>query len=495
MTHNRLFTETGQAVPTAVQPEEGRITLALQLSASLKHLEKHITLLPEPYPCCMLFFTLAAEGKEACVFIVRRATLEAAWREGATRVRQWAWVRKLNAVDLRIDWLHEITELGNRIPLLRQLGSASAWALADHDLEYAELLPPMELSNIGQTILDTRLKTCASTHDTPAGAPANLLLRLQGLHIDRNGVQTALPQTQNPQYLPPRPIEPWRPFTPALHMLCQQQQREGNWLNVVGCDHLGMMYALLLAQRHVVKTTLTHAMLVQAIDHAMAYLQKSIATLLLRTHAAHIEQAMCLLIFTRYLSSRNGCGAFPDLIDHMERLAKKLRSCANSASPHSKPWISLALGAFEQCKTHVNCQPIISVTFRTGPAGECTPESAFRPFCKSPTTNHQSDNDFHDDGFGNQRWQAISIAESSLLNPCHDALLDKYYMRWTLTHRHFYYRQVNGSSGPGWPSFAPTSREQAAFLALTPACDLASNCRTAAQLLLTAFATYKLFNP
>lgn len=497
LTRKPHLTETRQAVLAKIdiQPEEVSITLALQLSTSLRYLEAHITLLPEPYSCCMLFFTVTAEGQDACVFIVRRHTLEAAWREGATRVRQWAWVRQLRAVDLRIDWPHEISVIASRIPWLCQLDSASAWALADEDLEYAELLPPMELSNVSQATLHTRLKTWVPTNNVPAATPANLLLRLQGLHVDSNGVQTVLPRTQNAQRTPPLPIDPWQPFIPTVHMLCLQQQRDGNWLNVMGCDHLGMIYALLLAQRHVAATEPAHAMLTQAIDRAIAYPGKNIDSLLLRTETAHIEQAMRLLVYTRYISSRHGGHDSPHLMDRMARLAENLSARESTASVHAKPWTSLALDAFDQYRIHVTNATGQSPGFTTRLADELSPEPILDAFLMLPPINRNNDDDFYADGFDNQRWQAIAIAEISLLNPCDGALRDKHYLRWALAHRHFYCREVNGSSGPGWPSLGPLSREQAVLLSLAPGSDLVSNCSAAALLLLTAFSTFKLFNP
>lgn len=202
------LTETGPPlqVKSDMQPVQTRITLSQQLSAGLRHLEQHITLLPEPYACCILFFTVSAPGEDACVFFVRRVTLEAAWREGSTRVRQWAWVRKLNAVELRIDWPQEILVITGPLPPPVQGSRASAWALADDDLEHAELISPRDLPHASQALLDIQLKNWVAPGDSPAVAPVNLLLRLQGLDICSNGVQTALTGgSPLPPGMPPRP--------------------------------------------------------------------------------------------------------------------------------------------------------------------------------------------------------------------------------------------------------------------------------------------------
>ena len=52
--------------------------LSQQLANGLEYLARHMVLLPEPYPGCILFFTVAAENKAASVFPVRATTLEAA---------------------------------------------------------------------------------------------------------------------------------------------------------------------------------------------------------------------------------------------------------------------------------------------------------------------------------------------------------------------------------------------------------------------------------
>ena len=96
---------------------EAESMLSQQLANGLEYLARHMVLLPEPYPGCILFFTVSAENKVASVFHVRATTLEAAWREGATRVRQWAWARKRDEVDLRIDWAQDITPLKADSPL------------------------------------------------------------------------------------------------------------------------------------------------------------------------------------------------------------------------------------------------------------------------------------------------------------------------------------------------------------------------------------------
>lgn len=334
MISKRHSTAAGQALPTqsAMRPGETRVTLSLQLSASLQHLKQRITLLPEPYSCCVLFFTVSAQGAQACVFFVRRSTLEAAWREGTTRVRQWAWARKLSAVELRIDWPSEIVVIGSHIPPLCQLGAASAWALADDNLEHAELIPSLELSPASQGRLDTRLKQSVAAPMFPQLAEVNLLLRLQGLHIAEDGVHIEAQPAQAMDALPP-PAPAAMPLPRAQVPLCEHQQQGGDATQGFGCDRLCVTYALMLTQHHITETELAQDDVIQAIERAFTCVEKNIDGLRMRDDAAYIEQTMCLLIFTRYISSRNTDGAFNNLIQHMERLAQHLAAIKRNPAP------------------------------------------------------------------------------------------------------------------------------------------------------------------
>lgn len=313
---------TAHAAQSAIRPDPPRTTLSLQLSASLQHLEQRITLLPEPYSCCVLFFTVAAQGARTGVFFVRRSTLEAAWREGTTRVRQWAWARQLSAVELRIDWPDEIVVIGSRMPPLGQWGPASAWAVADDDLEHAELIPSLELSNASEGGAQAHLNQSVAAPSFPLLAEVNLLLRLQGLHIGEDGVRTELPEVAPAQHLP-LPARPSK--TPPLQF-CAQRPHEGDAARSFVCDRRCVTHALLLTQHHIAQTALAQDDVIQAIERAFNCVEKNINSQRTHEDAAYIEQTMCLLIFTRYISSRNTDGAFNNLIQHMERLAQNLSS-------------------------------------------------------------------------------------------------------------------------------------------------------------------------
>lgn len=302
----------------ALQLQEPLVPLSLQLSSSLQHLKQRITPLAEPYACCVLFFTVTAQGAQECVFFVRRATLEAAWREGTTRVRQWAWMRQLSAVELRIDWPTEIVAIGNRIPPLCQWGPGSSWALADDGLEHAEFLPSVALPGAAAGCLQAWLKSCARAAAFPALAEVNLLLRLEGLHVDSNGVQAELPGSQP------------RRFAPHAANQCSGPQHHHNACRDERCDRLCVTYALLLARHHAAHSEAARAGLLQALELAFACLEKNLANLREQIDAAYIETAMCLLIFARYLSSREMDEAFARLSDRVEQLAWALNDLNNT---------------------------------------------------------------------------------------------------------------------------------------------------------------------
>jgi len=302
----------------ALHVQEPLVPLSLQLSSSLLHLKQRITPLAEPYSCCVLFFTVTAEGAQECVFFVRRATLEAAWREGTTRVRQWAWMRQLSAVELRIDWPTEIVSIGDCIPPLCHWGPASSWALADDGLEHAEFLPPVALPGAGPGRLEAWLKSCTRAAAFPALAEVNLLLRLEGLQVDSSGVQTELPVSHP------------RPMTVHVGSPCSAAQRHAGACGAERCDRLCVTYALLLARHHAAHTDTPRTGLMQALELAFACLEKNLADLRAHVDASYIETVRCLLIFTRYLSSREMDAAFGRLGDRVEHLAGALDALNNT---------------------------------------------------------------------------------------------------------------------------------------------------------------------
>ncbi len=245
---------------------EAESMLSQQLANGLEYLARHMVLLPEPYPGCILFFTVSAENKVASVFHVRATTLEAAWREGATRVRQWAWARKRDEVDLRIDWAQDITPLKADSPL----PDCSAWtqapmrslALADASLERAQLLQPL--------LPDPHPLGSETGSAQPPLHPPCLVLHLRGIYISGEQPALPVPRTDPPeQRLWPHLV----PVHAALQQLLAQQGKDGSWPGCEDvCDHLGVTYALLQAQRHAGSAALAQAIAL-AVDHVEQRLQ------------------------------------------------------------------------------------------------------------------------------------------------------------------------------------------------------------------------------
>ncbi|WP_353233273.1 hypothetical protein [Pseudomonas helleri] len=492
---NALLRTSGES-HTAV---ESGITLAQQFSECLAYIEKHITLWSEPYANCILFFTVSAHDKEATVFFVRRATLEAAWREGTTRVRQWVWARKLHNVELRVDWPHDVTACNDPSVFNRQMDrrSASAWAIADDDFEYAELIQPIQPFPSRQITFGARMNLHLPLNSS-ASMPMNLLLRLRGFHMGGDGARTALPRTTIvPTPLHTRPTQvagtmrtQLLPFSASLQQLTRQQQAAGNWLGMERGDHMGMTYSLLLMQRHLSVDDPAHPTLVKTTERAVKYLAGYIDSLLAYPDCAFIEQALCLLVLTRYITDRSACNDLPRLIIPMEQLAQNLAAVQPDAPASTRLWMTLALNAFAQCQAHVNDETAPAPSEVIAPVTDiCSLEWLVETFFESlSSTGNADDNGYSFSGY-QDRWQSIAITEYAFQNIA--PLISD-----TQTYRHFechlekiinfFNQQIV------WPELAlflpPAMREQAAFFHLPPSRGLVTNCRSTAHLLVTAYA-------
>lgn len=233
---------------TGLQSKDTELVLFQQLSRGLEHLERHLVLLPEPYPGCVLFFTVAAQDQLASVFYVRGTNLETAWREGSTRVRQWAWARKQSAVELRIDWVQDIVALKADDFLTHPLDPNKSWALADAELEQAELLLQHLPNSADKTSLHTRLQL----HRDLLHGSFSLLLSLQGIYIQGKEVEIAVPRlAHRPWHLPSYLAAVSAPLRSTLNLLLHRQQADGSWPGVQQVsDHLGVTYTLLQIQLH-----------------------------------------------------------------------------------------------------------------------------------------------------------------------------------------------------------------------------------------------------
>ncbi|WP_051303713.1 UDP-N-acetylmuramoyl-tripeptide--D-alanyl-D-alanine ligase [Comamonas composti] len=314
--------------------------LSQQLAKSLEYLERHLLLLPSPYPGCVMFFTVSAADQEVSVFHVRASTLDAAWNEGATRLRQWAWARKQNAVTLRIDWVHQISDL-NEDYEPRSEGGILPLAVADSKLERIDLLPSSWLPE--GPGLSRRLHTGAQA---PRGdQEPTLLLHLRSIYIEESGPVTALVQTLDPAPSPrPQRMPPMRT---TLSLLLQQQRSNGSWQEQPSLStHLGMTYALVHAQRQIHDDRLPYA-----IERAMAYLE----LLPLPAPGALIDCAMALVVRSRYLGSSAlarapGAPGSARRLPQMDLLATTLMANLHSAREWDLLWLLLALQAYGEMR-------------------------------------------------------------------------------------------------------------------------------------------------
>lgn len=484
-----------------VPPPESGITLSQQLGASLEYVEEHITHLPEPYSCCMLFFSVAAPGQDASVFFVRRPTLEAAWREGTTRVRQWAWVRKLKTVELRVDWPHDIASLEGRSFQKSTVGphQDSAWALADDDLENAELIPPIRLRGGGRPLGHPNMSFTpngSAVVFTPVVA-SSLLMQMRGVHVSGNGVQASLPRVQAHLLGKARSTASWLPYAATIKMLCGQQQREGSWEEAADMrDHLGMTYALLLAEHHISEAEPAHGMVMEAIDRAISYLQENADGLLTGTDDTHVEQAMCMLVLARYLVNRGNRGAPSEGFALMERLVEALGSAEDALTQRAREWIELAHDAFEHLQAHAGRRSASAYPAQAVPVRAYRLKSLLELFVKYLPESVGGAEDWLESKVGNARWYAVAVAESAYVNPCPGALRDQYRRRWGTGLQAFLSASRKRTVWPEVALFLPAPlREKAAFVSIVQGEEtLMVNACTAARLLVSTFAVNSLLS-
>lgn len=460
--------------------------LTQQLAVSLDYLRKRITVLPEPYGSCVLFFTVAAEGEDACVFFVRRATLDAAWREGSTRVRQWAWVRNLGTVELRIDWPRDIAPFPSLPIPCWTADSASAWAIADDSLENAELIPPFELPCGSQAIQDLPppYGQCSATDP-----PQKLLLRLQGLYMGEAATPVALPRVpwsmlrRNLHHAPLQQL----PYRAAQSVLMQQQHAQGHWAETSLHDHLGITYALLLVHHHTDTTEPTHAVLAQGLKRAIGYLRSNMDTLLQPLDEKLVLQAQYLLVLARYAQNQLPANRV-ELQASMKPLVQALNFVRHSIDPCRSAWAELALNAYEQCQTGGSEQAV--------PRAAHAPLSLLRaleflaqPFWQSINTPLCADHPAEAGDFAGERWHAIAMAEGALLGILPSVSHCRHADQWHTDLQRPVLSAMRQTIWPEYAIFLPSQiRRQAAFSSHPPLHGVVNSARATAKLLLTAYA-------
>jgi len=324
-------------------------------------------------------------------------------------------------------------------------------------------------------------------------------MQMRGVHMSSSGVQAGLPRVHAHLLGKARLAASWLPYVATLKMLCDRQQRAGNWEEAADMrDHLGMMYALLLSQHHIPESEPAHGMLTEAVGHAISYLKENMDALLPGTESTHVEQAMCMLVLARYLANRDGSSVPADLIALMERVAEALGSAEEALTLHAREWIELAHGAFEHLRSRAGNWPASISAF---PA-QATPARAYRLksllalFLKYLPTSGDGTEDWLESKVGNARWHAVAVAESAYVNPCPNTLRDQYRRRWGAGLQAFLSSTRKRTVWPEVALFLPAPvREKAAFVSIVHGEEtLMVNACTAARLLVSTFAVNSLLN-
>lgn len=335
---------------------EAEGVLSWQLARGLDYLKEHLTLLPAPYPGCILFFTIASESKASSVFFVRASTLDAAWRKGAIRVRQWAWARQEDAVDLRIDWVQDITPLQQHesaqpVHASWNHPSSKTMALADAGLEKAALLLQFVLADpdMKQSPDDHGLHpaACPIEHLEQFAAQASLVLHLRGVYFNGKQTEISVPHMDSASLSTAQQYSRFQTPSPTIIDMLLQQQSEGSWQASNDFrDHLGFTYALMQTQRHMDQRELERALL-----RAIAYIVR---------HQENLQHdltttAMGLLVLSRFLSTPHYASEdnLRNLLPLMDELAQDLRATAqplqksDTSTTDAWVWSKLALHAYK----------------------------------------------------------------------------------------------------------------------------------------------------
>lgn len=287
--------------------------LSLQLTQALAYLQIRARPLHAQDFGFLLLFSVASESSNSSVFLVEGSSLEAAWRKGATRVRQWAWARQQEHVQLRIDWVQDITPLPEKAALRGITSwkhrSSKTLALADSDLEAATPLLKAALMDDGDSL------KFMHQHGQPVH-----LLHLQGVYIaDSLTAASSLSHFQGLSQTKAEPDTPIpAPFITVLDMLLQQVG--GSWEHCHDFfDHLCHTYALLQIQARWQHKELGIAQ-ARAIDYILAQPQQLIAQ-------DDISVSLTLLVLCRYLaSSEANVQTLPPLTQYITQLNQCLRT-------------------------------------------------------------------------------------------------------------------------------------------------------------------------
>ncbi len=323
------------------EPSAESIDLAQQLDLAFRFVAQHVVSLPDPYACCVLFFTVAAEDLPVTSFSIRRVTVHAAWREGATRVRQWTWAHNASGVELRIDWACGIQPATTAMGQLRSTDPTRTWALADDELEDTELLTVLG-TNTSRTLAGVQ-----SLSDLVHGAThARWQLLLEGVYLDQHGELTALPRPRlSPVHLRNGSAGPML-YRSTKQLIAQRQSEDGSWPEAgTLLDHLGIAYALLLAHKSSPAEPSQDELSALACHRCIVYLIEQMRRWSLHDYASEMLHAMSLIVLLRYTELFPGANACSTVRNLITLLAQQLGGVSPALPGDTPPWGRLGLKA------------------------------------------------------------------------------------------------------------------------------------------------------
>lgn len=315
---------------------QGPVVLDQILEHARQHLALRLQGLPEPWPGCVLVFSVAHANELATVFPIKAHTFKSAWREGSIRVRQWAWARRLDSAALRIDWAEEVLVYpaghqlsANDVEQLRRSNSAIADLGCEHTLllQQALLAPAADLPAWAGAIL--------AGH---AARESWLVLRMRGIFLD--------PYSTAPIHLPRNPLAPLQGTTAPAGMdmqlhhagqaafvgLIAQQMPAGHWpQSSTLAEHLQIQYSLLQLLRTgpAPRNASTFAPLVSALARASNYAANAVPQ-------DAQEQAWALLVLSLSTTVlEHNAAAQPPVAAALHKLAQHTEQALASTPPQS----------------------------------------------------------------------------------------------------------------------------------------------------------------
>lgn len=358
-------------------------SLVQQLGLGLDYLKTRTSPLPEPFGDCILLLSVATPGEPVATFYVRRATLDAAWRAGSTQVRQWAWSRSLDCLELRIDWPLHISALPGGASSASPQPAVSAWALADESLEQVQLVPPQRWPATAPAP-STWLPGMA---EPPGSLPrAHWLLHLQGLFVNSEGCLTQLPRSAAAPLSNAVPVAAAAPTTAMttatatprtsslpigeaslamLQGLAVPESALSPWNPERLEAFCARLYALLLVQQHYQQQPGDPASLQRGLSQLLGRAAMQLCQQIQHPQQAQAQglpHALCLLVLARYVQAHR---AEPQasLLPLMAQLAQRIAPSTTLAAhrdlqpplPSPTPaalapaWRYVALAAYADC--------------------------------------------------------------------------------------------------------------------------------------------------